>query len=186
MHDTEIRMKIDQKWLLKLVLLSSVVCTSTVRGVSILDEHTTARLSIVKQQALAAHNAFRKLHHASNLSWNDMLANYAANYASQCEFKHSHGPYGENLAAGYPSVNAAISGWYNERGDYSYSNPGFSYRTGHFTQVVWKSSRQLGCALVECNGKNGTPGNFLVCEYDPPGNVVSVEEEYFSKNVLPG
>ena len=32
---------------------------------------------------------------------------------------------------------------------------------------------------VACNGNNGTPGWYLVCEYSPPGNVIGA----FSANV---
>jgi hypothetical protein len=35
-------------------------------------------------------------------------------------------------------------------------------------QVVWARSTKLGCASVACNDRQGM---FIVCEYDPPGNV---------------
>lgn len=137
----------------------------------------------IEQEALSAHNPFRVKHHASPLEWDKTLANYAEHYASKCVFKHSSSPYGENLAAGYPSITAAIAAWYAEQKNYSYLWPGFSYKTGHFTQVVWKSTTKLGCAFVFCNGKNGTPGHYLVCEYSPHGNITNAG--YFRKNVLP-
>ena len=55
--------------------------------------------------------------------------------------------------------------------------------TGHFTQMVWKSTRKVGCASVPCNGRHGTPGNYLVCEYSPAGNMIA--PGYFAKNVTP-
>lgn len=134
-----------------------------------------------KQEALESHNELRAEHHAAPLVWDASLASYAENYASKCRFQHSRGPFGENLAAGYPSVSAAIHAWYAERKNYSYANPGFSYQTGHFTQLVWKSTRKLGCGYASCNGKNGTPGNYLVCEYSPAGNITN--PHYFQKNV---
>lgn len=137
----------------------------------------------LEETILSAHNHFRAIHHAPNLEWDDTLANYARQYASKCQFKHSHSPYGENLAAGYPTVNAAINAWYAEHELYSYIWPRFSYKTGHFTQMVWKSSTKLGCAFVACNGTNGTPGHYLVCEYNPHGNVTN--RGYFKQNVLP-
>jgi pathogenesis-related protein 1 len=139
-----------------------------------------------KQEALSTHNQFRAIHHAPPLIWDDTLANYAKHYASQCVFKHSHSPYGENLAAGYPTISAGINAWYAEQKKYSYFWPGFSYKTGHFTQVVWKSTERLGCAFVLCDGKNsknGRPWHYLVCEYNPPGNMNSMS--YFRENVLP-
>lgn len=135
-----------------------------------------------QQEILSAHNKIRAWHHAPKLEWDDALADYAERHASQCKFMHSHSPYGENIAAGYPSISAAVNAWYAEHQYYSYSHPGFSYKTGHFTQLAWKESKKLGCAYVVCNGKGGTPGNYLVCEYSPPGNILI--EEYFIRNVL--
>lgn len=136
-----------------------------------------------QQAILFAHNKIRAIHHALPLLWDDELARYAEHYARQCEFKHSGSPYGENLAAGYHSVAAAVQAWYGEEKHYSYAQPGFSYRTGHFTQLVWKGSKKLGCGYVACNGKHGTPGYYLVCEYSPAGNIA--RREYFIDNVLP-
>jgi len=135
-----------------------------------------------KQIVLFTHNQFRVRHHAPKLIWDDELATYAKHHADNCIFKHSSSPYGENLAAGYSSVRQAINAWYQERENYSYAKPGFHYGTGHFTQLIWKSSKKIGCAYVACNGKNGTPGNYLVCEYSPAGNIVN--RGYFANNVL--
>lgn len=134
-------------------------------------------------EILDTHNDFRALHDSPELQWDNALADYAERHASQCEFKHTHGPYGENLAAGYPTAEAALTAWYDEQRFYSYANPQFSMSTGHFTQMVWKSTRKVGCALIPCNGRHGTPGNYLVCEYSPAGNVVA--PGYFAKNVTP-
>jgi hypothetical protein len=47
--------------------------------------------------------------------------------------------------------------------------------TGHFTQVVWKNTKKVGCAwnTKSCPGNgqaNKMPFYKMVCEYDPPGN----------------
>lgn len=44
--------------------------------------------------------------------------------------------------------------------------------TGHFTQLVWVASTSVGCAFIECNTRD-TPGMYLMCEYNPTGNVDS-------------
>ena len=59
---------------------------------------------------------------------------------------------------------------------YDFSRPGFDLKTGHFTQVVWKDTRQLGCGVAMCDG-----GEIWVCNYSPPGNFV----RSFRQNVLP-
>jgi len=142
---------------------------------------TITAFASTKQETLELHNTLRAEHHAPPLIWDDQLANYALNYASKCHFQHSHGSFGENLAAGYPSVSAAIHAWYDEHKKYSYAYPAFSFQTGHFTQIIWKSTTKLGCGYVFCNGKNGTPGHYLVCEYSPAGNIMN--SHYFKRNV---
>jgi hypothetical protein len=46
---------------------------------------------------------------------------------------------------------------------------------GHFTQIVWKSTQQVGCATQYCpNGLQNAGGitpYFTVCNYYPPGNI---------------
>jgi uncharacterized protein YkwD len=141
----------------------------------------TVALNKQQQEILFLHNKIRTQHQAANLIWDNALAHYAEQYAAKCEFKHSGSPYGENLAAGYPSIRANIDAWYQERKYYSYTHPGFSVKTGHFTQLIWQASKKLGCGFAACNGKNGTPGNYLVCEYSPAGNVTN--QGYFKENV---
>lgn len=135
-----------------------------------------------KQNVLIEHNKWRVKHHSPKLMWDETLAEYAENYAQHCKFQHSGGPYGENLGAGYPSVAVVIDAWYAENEKYSYERPGFSMRTGHFTQMIWKATTKVGCGYAVCNGKNGTPGTFWVCEYLPRGNVTN--QGYFEENVL--
>jgi len=58
----------------------------------------------------------------------------------------------ENLAAGTGdyTVTDGINAWANEAKDYDYSNPVFSDITGHFTQLVWRNTSDIGCAMVDC------------------------------------
>jgi len=140
------------------------------------------------QAALNEHNRLRAKHNAPNLIWDEELASQAQTWAGDCKWEHSKLGHGENLYAAYGSTfsgAAAVKSWYDELTDpgYDFSNPGFSSGTGHFTQVVWKSTTRLGCALKVCTplqplGWN--PANFLVCEYSPAGNF---RGEY-EKNVL--
>lgn len=112
------------------------------------------------------------------MTWNSGLASYAQQYLdnSNCVFAHSGGPYGENIAIGYDTIDAAQDAWYNEEDLYDYAAGQFGESTGHFTQMVWKGSNEIGCATVDCSGRT-----FLACEYYPRGNIIGE----FTENVFP-
>lgn len=126
------------------------------------------------QQALQAHNLARAEHCAPLLEWSPALASAAAAWADTlvargCQFEHSQSPYGENLfmgTAGRSSPSDVVTAWVSERSQYDFRNGGFSMQTGHFTQVVWASTRRLGCAVRTCGEMD-----LWVCNYDSPGNV---------------
>jgi len=131
-------------------------------------------------QCLKAHNVRRAVHDAPPLVWDDELAAWAHKVSSTCVFEHSGGPYGENLAAGGEGTPEGFVGSWYEEGQlegYSYSSGGFSSQTGHFTQVVWKSTSRLGCATVHCPDL----GNFFTCNYADAGNY----EGQYQENVSP-
>lgn len=73
--------------------------------------------------------------------------------ASTDIFAHpSNLKYGENLywrSGRTPSCQNALDMWYNEIKWHNFAKPYFSAQTGHFTQMVWKSSRYLGCASAK-------------------------------------
>ncbi|KAI0732323.1 CAP domain-containing protein [Fomitopsis betulina] len=133
---------------------------------------------------LSDHNTVRAQHGAAALTWNDTLASAAQSWANGCVFEHSGGtlgPYGENLAAGTGDsygIDQAIQSWTNEVSSYDPNDP----QPSHFTQVVWKATQQLGCAVQNCNGifpaEYGV-AHYYVCEYYPQGNVLGE----FSENV---
>jgi len=140
-------------------------------------------LPAAAQALLDAHNRVRAQHCAPALTWSPKLAQAAQQWVSTlrdqgCKFGHSGGRYGENLAAGTSGTldgKSVTEMWYDEIKQYSFPNGGFSMQTGHFTQVVWKETTQLGCATTSCRGMD-----IWVCEYDPPGNV----EGMYRQNVL--
>ena len=140
-----------------------------------------------RESILNSTNTYRYEHSSGYIYWNETLASYAQSYSEKCVWEHSHGPYGENLARGYPDVTSAVDAWGDERAmyDFSSTNPtGFTEATGHFTQLVWQSTQATGCGWTDCNGKNGLGGIYLVCEYWPAGNVVGENNLYFEQNVF--
>lgn len=122
------------------------------------------------QAWLDAHNRFRAQHGAPPLVWSRTLAATAQAVADSCPSGHSKTPYGENIAwVSVLKTPAQITGfWYDEEPLYDYANPGFSFETGHFTQLVWADTRTLGCA--QATGCKTRIPNVWVCHYDPPGN----------------
>jgi uncharacterized protein YkwD len=141
-------------------------------------------LSEAAKAMVELHNLARGKHCAKTLSWSPKLAQAAQTWANKlkannCAFEHSGGNYGENLAAGttgYMGPEEVVKMWYEEIKDYDFNNPGFAMNTGHFTQVVWRGTQQVGCGMVQCKGLD-----VWVCEYDPPGNW----EGQYRDNVLP-
>ncbi|EPS39301.1 hypothetical protein H072_6901 [Dactylellina haptotyla CBS 200.50] len=130
----------------------------------------TSREGKFSRDMLKITNDLRAIHGAPKVKWNKVLATYASRAGRKCQFKHSGGPYGENLAGGGPMNNPVWYQWYlyTEVQNYNYNNPGFSSATGHFTQLVWKGTTEMGCAWIAgCSNLS-----YMVwCEFSPPGNV---------------
>eukprot|EP00963_Diacronema_lutheri_P011622 scaffold1420_cov375-Pavlova_lutheri.AAC.13 len=63
------------------------------------------------------------------------------------------------------SYDRAVELWYDSGRNYDYNSNSMG-RSGHFTQVVWKSSERVGCGMAQCSF-----GNLVVCQYEPSGNV---------------
>ncbi|XP_057987124.1 G-type lectin S-receptor-like serine/threonine-protein kinase LECRK3 isoform X2 [Hevea brasiliensis] len=128
------------------------------------------------QDYLDAHNQARADVGVGPLIWDDKVAAYAQNYANQrisdCVLLRSGGPYGENMAWGSGNLSGtdAVKMWVDEKAYYNYSinSCGPDQQCGHYTQVVWHDSVRLGCAKVTCE----SGGTFIVCNYDPPGNII--------------
>ncbi|KAF5448342.1 hypothetical protein F2P56_028887 [Juglans regia] len=125
------------------------------------------------QDFLDAHNAARAEVGVPPLTWNHTLQVYAENFANKrrdCNFENSNGPYGENMAQGWGTFTAleAVKMWVDEKQYYDRkSNSCKGGECLHYTQVVWRDTKRIGCARVKCY-KDG--GIFMTCNYDPTGN----------------
>ncbi|TVU28883.1 hypothetical protein EJB05_20419, partial [Eragrostis curvula] len=132
-----------------------------------------------RYQFLAQQNAARAALGLPPLLWDERVASYARWYAQSrrgdCALVHSSGPYGENLFWGSGTGWApaqAVGAWLSERPRYNYwSNSCNGGMCGHYTQIMWRNTRRVGCAMVTCYNGRGT---FITCNYDPPGNYVGV------------
>lgn len=140
-------------------------------------------------ECLAAHNKWRAMHQAGPLQIDPKIKQFAQKRADfigasdGAEFRHPDNlPYGENLAWHSNAATSCadlVKMWYDEISMYDFYKGAFSLETGHFTQLVWKSTTRVGCARSISSGPKG--GVYLVCNYDPPGNFLGENQE----NVLP-
>jgi hypothetical protein len=136
-------------------------------------------------QALIIHNNARADVKVPDLKWSASLSKdaseWAAQMASQDRMYHSENDsrpdQGENLfyTTATDSLNPARNAsqlWYEEIELYSYS-PILSgendfYKIGHYTQMVWKSTTEVGMAMaVSASGKT-----YVAARYSPAGNYV--------------
>uniref|UniRef100_A0A8D2J9S1 SCP domain-containing protein n=1 Tax=Varanus komodoensis TaxID=61221 RepID=A0A8D2J9S1_VARKO len=136
----------------------------------------------VQQQIVDKHNDLRRgvTPPASNMlkmEWNTIAAENAKNWAKQCTLSHSPRMKrvvkgivcGENLfmstvATPWPAV---IQSWYNEE---KYFKHGVGpvpqdAETGHYTQIVWYKSYQVGCYGTYCPSAGFS--YYYVCHYCP-------------------
>ncbi|PNH08725.1 Pathogenesis-related protein 1B [Tetrabaena socialis] len=138
---------------------------------------------------LNAHNTVRALAGAPPLTWSAALAESAQEWSSQCTFQHSHNGKGENLASGsYRKILDTLTPvrlWYEEEVClYNPDDPRAAPEsTGHYTQMVWSSTRSVGCGYTYCGADGvlwvGPNTGIFVCQYDPPGNA----SPYLQSNV---
>lgn len=134
------------------------------------------------QRLLTAHNRERALLGLEPLNWNPALVQSAQRWADHLaatgRFEHSHDdpyePEGENLWAGtrgYYSPEQMVDAWarekrYFRRGTFpDNSTTGRVEDVGHYTQLVWRDTRQVGCAKA-----TGAQEDVLVCRYAAAGN----------------
>ncbi|KAL6749588.1 CAP domain-containing protein [Haematococcus lacustris] len=119
-------------------------------------------------------NELRARHGVPPLTWSTTLERYAQNWADNCYFEHSYGPYGETLGLG--SITMVIEQWYDEICMYNYARPGWMPATGHFTQLIWARTRRIGCAVGYCPTGSTDARGFhwngpvVACSWDPAGN----------------
>ncbi len=133
------------------------------------------------QEFLDYHNSYRAEVNVGPLTWSNELAKYAlawGEHLSQIGCDMQHRPksgewkqiYGENLfwCSGYAATpEGAVNSWGEEKSDYDggvMNNKNFA--AGHYTQMIWAQTTQVGCAIVNCSDG----AYIVVCNYNPAGN----------------
>jgi uncharacterized protein YkwD len=143
---------------------------------------TSANLSQQqKNEFVARHNYWRNQVGSPAVVWSEQLATYAYEWAKHLAdndlFEHrQNDKYGENIFMCYScsaqtfTPSKVVDDWASEKKYYHGENitgSNFS-KFGHYTQVIWCQTTQLGCAMVPT-----TNGNMIVvCNYSPAGNML--------------
>lgn len=130
-------------------------------------------------QILRVHNTQRRTVGVPPLRWDEALAVTALQCAQQLaasrQFHHCRS--GENLwmgTAGRYLPAEMVELWATERHDFqngifpAVSRNSSWQAVGHYTQMVWRTTTTLGCAVA--TGGDGLTR--LVCHYAPPGNII--------------
>lgn len=142
----------------------------------------TALTSSFETRVLAAQNRERRAMSIEPLAWDPALALSAkdwANYLAKTgKFEHAPerplDPQGENLWAGtknYYSLEAMVDSWVREKRNFrpgTFPNNSITGRVqdvGHYTQLVWRQTRLVGCAIAKSEQED-----ILVCRYSDAGN----------------
>nr|XP_006820097.1 PREDICTED: cysteine-rich secretory protein LCCL domain-containing 1-like [Saccoglossus kowalevskii] len=137
----------------------------------------TGGMAVLQSQMLEAHNYFRCLHGAVAMTTSQTAIDDAIIAAANCTAAGTliHSYPGENLASMSSEISEATGYgltklWYDEIADYNYNDPDSSTGViGHFTQVVWAASTNLGCAY---NVDTVNDRVYVACEYEPYGNYI--------------
>jgi hypothetical protein len=147
-------------------------------------------LTRFQRDGLKRHNYYRKHHQVGPMYLTAKLNEYSQKYAETLAQKnvmqHSthdqlekiYGDWtGENLYTYWTSVSNltltgadAVDSWYSEIFDYDFKkcDTKNGKAIGHFTQLVWKGSTQLGIGVA----KNKQNNVYVVANYHKGGNVV--------------
>ena len=130
-----------------------------------------------------------------DLAWDDDLAAIAQSYASQCKFEHYYDhDLGENIFLGWADAwkggafeaNEASQAWYSEIANvddkWKCITISGKKTCGHYSQMVWRSTTKIGCAMTKGCDIWGYSWTLVFCEYKEAGNVMkewdSVNEEW--------
>ncbi|XP_043278108.1 uncharacterized protein [Venturia canescens] len=137
---------------------------------------------------LGTHNFYRARHGVPPLKLSKQLCKTSQDWANilatRGRLEHrANIEYGENLYCMWSSnPKTIVSGdepvneWYAEEVQHQYAKEPTTLKTGHFTQVVWRDSTELGVGMAR--NRNGEV--YVVCNYNPAGNFLGS----FTENVL--
>ena len=139
---------------------------------------------------IEAHNECRASLNLPPLIWSKKLAKKSLKWAkklkreNQCLYNHSPKENRKNIGENI-SWNQGCSMKPRQVAEYWISEQEyFNFDTrickekadscGHFTQIIWRDTKMVGCAMVRCGEEQ-----VWVCQYEPAGNV------FFKGKIMP-
>lgn len=138
---------------------------------------------------MEVHNEFRAEHGVPPLVLSKEISKYSQKWAEDLAKKDAlayslNQNYGESVYCGWspdPSTKIkardCVEKWYSEINNFSFGREPDVLTCGHFTQIVWKGTREVG--IGSAKSKSGKL--YVVANYYPPGNYSG----QFIKNVYP-
>ena len=143
---------------------------------------TSAGLDDVNHRILSAHNVARAEVGSAPLQWDPTLAVAAASYGPALSRmgRLVHSPrtgrenQRENLWMGQVGrfgPEQMVATWTDEKRLFfpgafpNVSRTGNWADVAHYTQMIWKGTTHVGCAIYRDGG-----WDYLICRYSPPGN----------------
>lgn len=164
-----------------LTIISVLACGSGLLPAGEAERSFHSRLSAATiREMLDSHNKVRRQREIAPLVWSTRLEAAAQEWAEHLSsigaLQHDRGRrVGQNLFVSYGQrVPPAfvVGKWAGESKDYDERH--FKCATGevcgHFTQIIWRETKEVGCGVA-----GGENGEFWVCYYSPPGNIIGSE-----------
>ncbi|MBO9500037.1 MAG: SCP-like extracellular [Novosphingobium sp.] len=170
--------------MLRLVLRRSLWCPAALLAACSLASPALGqdRLGRFDDRILATHNAERARLGIGPLAWSPTLAAQAQQWAAHLstlpalEHDNSLEIEGENLwrgSKGAYTPEDMVTLWIDEQVAFrngvfpDVSKSGQWEDVGHYTQVIWRTTATVGCALTTAGGED----EVLVCRYNEGGNI---------------
>ena len=138
---------------------------------------------------LNSHSYFRKRHGVPVLKLNEELNKMAQAFAKSLSSSgqsfskdiYNEEPLGINVLISDKDLKPEkiCNEWYNESKKYDYTNYyKFQKGTGHFTQMIWKNTEEIGIGFEKNDDKM-----YVVAYYYPAGNIFNeFESNVFGEN----
>ena len=139
----------------------------------------------IEDFALHYHNNYRKKHKINILRLSRELNEKAKKIVNSLqnqenlEYIFDDDNEGENLyiSSGDFNIKKVCESWYDESKNYNFDSNEYQEGTGHFTQMIWKDTEEVGFAYI----KSKDDKYYFLALYSPPGNEVSKFGENVTK-----